>query len=42
MTEKPYYLAYESRFQKVFAAGIKHWGHSPEDKVLLDTLSEWV
>jgi hypothetical protein len=42
MTEKPYYLAYESRYQKVFAAGIKRWGHSPDDKVMLETLTEWV
>ncbi len=40
--KKPYYFAYESRYQKVFAAGIETWGHSPDDKVLASTLKKWV
>ena len=39
---KPYYMAYEDRYQRVFAAGIELWGHSPEDEVLVRTLAEWV
>lgn len=42
MSEKPYYLAYESRYQKVFAAGAQRWGHSPDDEILFKTLSKWV
>ena len=42
MEKTPYYLAYESRYQKVYAAGVKRWGHSPDDDVLLPTLSKWV
>lgn len=39
---KPYYLAYEERYKKVFAAGVEHWGHSPEDETLAGTLENWV
>ncbi len=39
---KPYYLAYDARYQKVFAAGVKHWGHSPNDETLVKTLTKWV
>ncbi len=39
---KPYYLAYETRYQNVFAAGIEYWGHLPDDEVLLSTLEKWV
>lgn len=42
MNEKPYYLAYEARYQAVYAAGISRWGHSPDDKVLYETLKNWV
>lgn len=42
MENKPYYLAYEERYQKVFTAGIERWGHSPDDEVLLSTLEKWV
>ena len=41
MTE-PYYTAYEKRYQAVFAAGAQRWGHSPDDKVLYNTLRAWV
>lgn len=40
--DKPYYLAYESRYQKVYAAGVEIWGHSPEDEILAATLEKWV
>lgn len=39
---KPYYLAYESRYQTVFSAGIEYWGHSPDDEILVSTLQKWV
>ncbi len=39
---KPYYMAYEDRYQRVFSAGIELWGHSPDDKILVRTLAEWV
>ena len=39
---KPYYLAYEARYQKVFAAGVECWGHSPDDETLVSTLGKWV
>ena len=26
---EPYYNAYEKRYQAVFSAGVKRWGHSP-------------
>lgn len=42
MNEKPYYLAYEKRYQAVYAAGISGWGHSPDDKILYETLKNWV
>lgn len=38
----PYYLAYESRYRKVFAAGADRWGHSPDDETLRTTLEAWV
>jgi len=39
---EPYYKAYEKRYQAVFSAGAKRWGHSPEDEVLYRTLKSWV
>lgn len=39
---KEYYRAYEDRYQRVYAAGGKQWGHKPEDQELCDTLTEWV
>ena len=38
----PYYLAYESRYQTVFSAGIENWGHSSDDEILNATLKKWV
>ena len=38
----PYYMAYENRYQKVFAAGAACWGHSPDDEILIRALSRWV
>ena len=40
--KEPYYMAYEKRYQAVFSAGAKHWGHSPDDEVLYNTLKSWV
>ena len=42
MEKNPYYLAYEKRYQAVFAAGGERWGHAPDDKELVDTLTKWV
>lgn len=42
MNNKPYYLAYEERYQKVYEAGARNWGHSAEDEILVKTLSQWV
>ncbi len=42
MAQEPYYMAYEDRYRRVFAAGIDLWGHSPEDEILFRTLAEWV
>lgn len=39
---KPYYLAYEERYKKVFAAGAQRWGHAPDDETLVATLEKWV
>ena len=39
---EPYYMAYENRYRKVFAAGAACWGHSPDDEILVRTLSRWV
>jgi len=39
---EPYYLAYEHRYRKVYAAGIERWGHRPDETVLLQTLTKWV
>ncbi|MGN1345449.1 MAG: class I SAM-dependent methyltransferase, partial [Eubacteriales bacterium] len=39
---QPYYMAYEDRYRKVFAAGIELWGHEPDDATLEQTLAEWV
>jgi len=39
---KPYYMAYEDRYRRVFEAGIELWGHSPDDEVLVRTLTAWV
>lgn len=40
--KEPYYLAYEKRYQAVFSAGAKRWGHSPDDETLYQTLKSWV
>ena len=42
MNNKPYYLAYEDRYKRVFKAGAERWGHSPDDKILFSTLKKWV
>lgn len=42
MENQPYYLAYEKRYQQVFAAGAERWGHSPDDETLVAALEEWV
>lgn len=42
MSEHPYYLAYEERYQKVYEAGAERWGHLPDDKALVDMLTKWV
>ena len=42
MAQKPYYMAYENRYQKVYAAGIDRWGQAQDDEVLLLMLTEWV
>jgi SAM-dependent methyltransferases related to tRNA (uracil-5-)-methyltransferase len=42
LEDKPYYLAYEERYQKVFEAGAERWGHSPDDEALLSALEKWV
>ena len=38
----PYYLAYESRYREVFAAGADRRGHSPDDETLRTSLEAWV
>lgn len=38
----PYYMAYENRYKKVYAAGASLWGHSPDDEILIKALSKWV
>ncbi|MCL2776313.1 MAG: hypothetical protein FWD71_23670 [Oscillospiraceae bacterium] len=42
MPNKPYYLAYEARYKKVYEAGFERWGHSPDDEELIAYLTEWV
>ena len=42
MPDKPYYSAYETRYQKVFAAGGDRWGHGTDDQTLAATLVKWV
>jgi len=42
MKKKPYYLAYEDRYQKVYKAGAELWGYSPDDEELISTLTAWV
>ncbi|HML46237.1 MAG TPA: hypothetical protein PKE04_05750, partial [Clostridia bacterium] len=42
MDEKTYYLGYEDRYQRVFAAGGDCWGHAPTNKGLTQVLTEWV
>lgn len=42
MSGKPYYLAYEDRYRKVYEAGGGIWGHTPDDELLNRTLAEWV
>ncbi len=38
---KPYYLAYEERYQKIHALQTL-WGHSPQDEELRSILSRWI
>jgi hypothetical protein len=38
----PYYGAYERRYRTVHDAGVKFWGHSPDDKELSSALERWV
>lgn len=42
MGSKPYYCAYEVRYQKAYEAGAKRWGHEPEDDELKEILTKWV
>lgn len=42
MDNKPYYLAYEKRYKTVYNAGVKLWGHSSDDEILLSVLEKWV
>lgn len=42
MCDKSYYLAYESRYKKVFEEGVERWGHAPDDEVLREALTKWV
>lgn len=37
-----YYLAYESRYRAVFGAGAAHWGFTPDNAWLKETLTAWV
>jgi len=39
---KPYYTAYENRYKKVYEAGVKRWGYSPDDEELISALTAWV
>ena len=38
---KPYYLAYEERYQKIHALQTL-WGHSPQDEELRSILARWI
>ena len=40
--DKPYYLAYEERYRKAYAAGAERWGHAPDDETLVAALTPWV
>ncbi len=42
MANRPYYCAYEERYQKAYEAGAEHWGHEPEDEELKEILTKWV
>lgn len=42
MKKEPYYMAYEYRYKKVYAAGASLWGHSPDDVLLIEALSAWI
>ncbi|NLO47578.1 MAG: class I SAM-dependent methyltransferase [Clostridiales bacterium] len=42
MIKELYYLAYESRYQSVYEAGFERWGHTPNDEILVGTLTSWV
>ena len=42
MPEKPYYLAYENRYKKVYDAGVERWGHSPDDENIKGTIKKWI
>ena len=39
---EPYYTAYENRYRKVFATSTDCWGHSPDDEILVASLTKWV
>jgi len=42
MNNENYYMAYETRYQKAYEAGAEFWGHDPDDKELIDVLTDWV
>jgi len=42
MITKPYYLSYESRYQKAYEAGMEIWGHTSADETLSSMLAKWV
>ena len=42
MDEETYYLVYEERYRKVYAAGVERWGHGEDDTALRASLTEWV
>lgn len=42
MNNKPYYFAYEERYQRVYSAGVDFWGHNPNDEELTKVLTNWV
>ncbi len=39
---KPYYTVYENRYKAAYAAGAECWGHYPDDKELINVLTQWV
>lgn len=42
LEQKPYYMAYEDRYRKVYEAGAERWGYSPDSKELIGVLTAWV